>query len=504
MTSVDRGIKSRLIAFAAVAIVLASIVTLAIMGFQAVRLIGASHESWGVFQQTAERKLVLISKLRGSLGYGGFIHNFKNMILRRDLSRLPLIERDLDNVFTVIEEYENLMLMSWEAEPVAAIRRTVNEYHRNFAKVKDLISRDTISLQEIDAIARVSDDDAIAALGKLDSLWLKESAVKRQALSEAVEGGIRLIRVSSFIIPVLVILGGLIVWLIVRLLGEVSLREKEVEERLRYETELEFERERLEQQAQELVGLAEDLSIAHDELEQVNDQKTKLFSVIAHDLRGPFTSLLGFSSILAQSTGNLTPEKVNKYANSIHRSGKRVLDLLNNLLDWARLQMDRVVFEPVDFELNGLVLDSVGLLTPLAEEKDITLVNEVADVSVHADTHMIDTVVRNLLNNALKFTDDGGRVTITAEHRDGAVELSVTDSGVGIAPERAATLFDMDTQSTTDGTKGEKGTGLGLLLCKELVERNGGTISVESTVGSGTTFRITLPPAVGSENAASG
>ncbi|MDP6572177.1 MAG: HAMP domain-containing sensor histidine kinase [Rhodospirillales bacterium] len=466
--------KIRPLALAVIVLVLGSIIGLSTIGFQTIGLLGIGHERWESFQKTAESKIILISELRGALGYGGFIHNFKNLVLRKDPSRIPLVEENLLQAFQAIRTYKQLDLVPGEAAPLAVISETLETYQHNFIRVKGLVSLQDITPDAIDEVAQVSDAKAIAALDELNRLWIEEARRKRMALSESLDKGTQLITVGVFVLPVLFILGGGLIWFIFRLVKEITLREK---------------------QSLELAALAEDLHIAHVELEAIMSQKDKMFSVIGHDLRGPFTPLLGFSKMLASAPDKFPPDKVAEYADAIYRNGKRVLDLLNNLLEWASLQTDRILFEPEDFGMRALVGETVDLLNPVAEEKGIEILNEVQEISFHADRKMIDTVIRNLVNNALKFTADGGQVTISAETVDEHAVLSIADSGVGIPPDRLETLFNMNDVDSTDGTSGEKGTGLGLLICKELVERNGGLISVESKPGAGTAFHITLPKA---------
>ena len=230
-----------------------------------------------------------------------------------------------------------------------------------------------------------------------------------------------------------------------------------------------------------------------DELEDLNQQKDKLFSIIAHDLKSPFTSLLGLSQIMAQLSDKLTLEQFVEYAKSINESGQRLFGLLENLLEWARSQMDQVAFEPGRQDWAELVGQSVSLLSDAAKEKKVRLVSDVPQLAARADRHMADTVVRNLLTNAIKFTEESGCVTISAERKDGWVETTVTDTGVGMAPERLESVFQVGSAQSTKGTRGETGTGLGLPLCKDFVERHGGTIDVASKPGEGSSFCFTLP-----------
>ena len=266
---------------------------------------------------------------------------------------------------------------------------------------------------------------------------------------------------------------------------------------------LQDERERAEAMNAEYVEMAENLALAKNELEKLNQEKNKFFSIIAHDLRSPFTALLGFSSLLIERADKMEPAKVKEFASHINDAGNRVFKLLENLLEWARLQMDRVSVEPVVFPVGDVAGKTVEVLGPVARGKGIELVERGVAPRVYADPNMIDAVIRNLVNNAVKFTPTGGTIAIMYETDDDVARISIMDTGVGMDAKTAGKLFNLAENVTTKGTAGETGTGLGLLLCKELVERNHGRILVESTPGVGSTFSFTLPLAA-SDDAAPG
>ena len=237
----------------------------------------------------------------------------------------------------------------------------------------------------------------------------------------------------------------------------------------------------------------EEIAAQRDELATLNQQKNKLFSIISHDLKNPFTSLLGMSKIMAQMSDKLTPEQFTDYAKSINESGERLFVLLQNLLEWSRSQMDQVSIDLQPQELRALVDDTLELLSNSAQDKGIQFVNSVPELTVNADLNLVSTVIRNLLSNAIKFTDETGSISIAASKNGDWVEISVTDSGVGMSAEQVGKVFKADSAQSTHGTKGESGTGLGLLLCKDFVERHGGNIWAESEIGKGSSFHFTLP-----------
>lgn len=239
----------------------------------------------------------------------------------------------------------------------------------------------------------------------------------------------------------------------------------------------------------------EALRQANQELKHVNDSKDKFFSIISHDLRGSFNTLLGFAQLLSQNLERYTPQKLKEHIEKLRSSAERLYALLENLLTWSRIQRGVMEYEPHKLDLYDIAEDNVALFLSKAQQKNVTLTSTIKEYTyAYADPNMVDTVMRNLVSNALKFTDHGGSVTISVREHRGMLELSVSDTGLGISREGQARLFRIDAQYTNVGTEGEKGTGLGLILCQELITRNGGRIWVESESDIGTTFRFTLSP----------
>lgn len=231
-----------------------------------------------------------------------------------------------------------------------------------------------------------------------------------------------------------------------------------------------------------------------DKLRELNAQKDKFFSIIAHDLRSPFTAIVGFSELLAQRLTTKDYDGIEEYVDMILKSSKKTLDLLMNLLEWARSQTGRISFNPEYFELKELVDDTAFVLGNMAGHKSITLNKELAtNIVVYADRQMLSTILRNLVSNAVKFTPPGGTVTIKAARTEHTVYIQVSDTGIGISANRIERLFRIDSNETTLGTNEEEGTGLGLVLCKEFTDRHGGTLHVESEPGTGSVFTLSLP-----------
>ncbi len=254
--------------------------------------------------------------------------------------------------------------------------------------------------------------------------------------------------------------------------------------------------EALKKRAEELELLNVKLTESESNLRESNAAKDKFFSIISHDLRNPFTSLLGFSQILADNIDTLNKETIKNFSQNMYDSTTRLFDLLENLLQWSRVQTGRIEYQPKKFELQEIVNNNVHLLIDNAAKKGVNLLYKIEEnVFVYVDQNMINSVIQNLISNAVKFTNAGGEVKVTSNSKDDFIELSVSDTGVGMSAEEVNKLFRIDVQHTTHGTAGETGTGLGLVLCKEFVEKHGGQIWVESKPGVGTSVKFTLPKA---------
>ena len=220
------------------------------------------------------------------------------------------------------------------------------------------------------------------------------------------------------------------------------------------------------------------------------DIKNRFFLIIAHDLRSPFNALLGMTEVMAQQTGKLSANKLSEYAGDVHNSARRVFQLLENLLAWSRLQMGEVQMKPSLVSLKKTARTSIDILTPVAREKNITLRNLVKDETLFANPSIVETVLRNLISNAIKFSPPGGKIEISAQESGATTEVMVSDKGVGMDAEATEKGFALGQVTTTMGTAG---TGLGLPLCQDLLEKNQGRIWVETAPGKGSRFHFELP-----------
>jgi PAS domain S-box-containing protein len=243
-----------------------------------------------------------------------------------------------------------------------------------------------------------------------------------------------------------------------------------------------------------------EIKFKNEELVRLNAEKDKFFSIIGHDLRSPFNIFLGFTSMLADDYQSLTLDELQKLARAMNRSAKNLLSLLENLLEWSRMQRGLIELNPVAFSVEQFISGNLHALSETAEKKGVEINVEIPErLSVHADQYMFGSIIRNLTSNAVKFTPKGGKVTISATlAADNAVEISVKDTGIGMSSEMIGQLFQLGQQCGRRGTDGEPTTGLGLLLCKDFIEMHGGKIWPESIEGSGSTFYFTIPAKPGS------
>ena len=250
----------------------------------------------------------------------------------------------------------------------------------------------------------------------------------------------------------------------------------------------------LKQAENKLLAAHKELKEKNAQLAELNASKDKFFSIISHDLKSPFTVILGYSQVIAENFEALGKEEIATLIGSLRTSIEKLYALLENLLTWARVQQGAIAYAPEELDLSSLAEENIDLFLTKAAQKAITLYSSIVPpIAAYADVNMVNTVLRNLISNALKFTPVDGRIELSARITEPFVEIAVADTGIGISPEDLPKLFRIDAHYTNVGLTGEKGTGLGLSLCKDLVEKNGGQIRVESNVGQGTTFRFTLP-----------
>ena len=230
------------------------------------------------------------------------------------------------------------------------------------------------------------------------------------------------------------------------------------------------------------------------ELQSTIFSRDKMLSIVAHDLRSPFVTLLGFSELLVQEIETLEKDDVKQFSQNIFTSAKRVYNLLENLLQWSRIQTGKITFEPTELNLNEVVLEIKMFFKNNADIKGIKITSEIDDnIKVYADRNMLETTIKNLISNAIKFTKSGGSVEITSSKDKIFTQICITDSGIGIPKDNLSKIFVIDNFASTPDTENQKGSGLGLIIAKEFVEKNGGELNLKSEVDKGTTVKFTVP-----------
>ena len=229
------------------------------------------------------------------------------------------------------------------------------------------------------------------------------------------------------------------------------------------------------------------------ELERLNAEKNRFFSIIAHDLRSPFNAIIGLSELLVDEIEEKNYDKAQEFSTTILQSAQRAMALLKNLMEWAQLKTGKIEYNPEYFNVVALINETTLLYQEVAKNKSITLVEVLPDLlSIYADKAMISSILRNFISNAIKFTMPGGKVVVTVEEKPEEIIFSVRDTGVGISKERIDDIFKIDHMYSTIGTHNERGTGMGLTLCKDFVDKHSGKIWVESEENKGSVFYFAL------------
>lgn len=279
----------------------------------------------------------------------------------------------------------------------------------------------------------------------------------------------------------------LIRWIVIILISTVVITVIYLTNSIKKSKELKKLNNEISSQQEELIKYANELQVA-------NDTKNTFFSIISHDLRSPFHSILGLTDVLIVDNDQLSDEEKLSITKMLNDSAQKVYRLLDNLLKWAQTQTGSIKFNPELFNVTELINEIINLSQSNASDKKITIeFNETSSFNVFADRNMIDTVIRNVLSNSIKFSNSDSVISVNLNKTDNILNLSVKDNGIGISEDDLSKIFNINQKHIRTGTGGETGSGLGLLLCKEFVEKNNGKIFIESTLNIGTTVNIQLP-----------
>jgi len=275
---------------------------------------------------------------------------------------------------------------------------------------------------------------------------------------------------------------------------DIGAEKEQIEEREKLLEELAVSRAQIEEEAARYIQINIQLEESEAKLKESNATKDKFFSIIGHDLKNPLFVIQSMSEILETEFDEITPEERLEFIRAIRESSKNAFSLLEDLLHWARCQTGRIDYNPEPVHLKQLAAKCISLLEAHAIKKNIHLINAVdATHILLADKFMVETVIRNLTSNALKFTPEGGTIKINSKPVDDFIQISVEDTGIGLSESDKQKLFRIDVKNSEIGRSKEKGTGLGLILCKEFIEKHGGKIWVESELEKGSQFIFTIP-----------
>ncbi|WP_456462316.1 ATP-binding protein [Lutibacter sp.] len=359
---------------------------------------------------------------------------------------------------------ENFELLSNAYERLGNMRRAFS-YNKQYVTIKD-------SLLKIDKTNKVK---LFQALNKLDKTQdtINELSIKNEIAELKYETGRKFV---YFLTGSMVFFG-----LFVIILIQQQTSKKKAYNLLEYKN-------------YQINKMNDEIQTQRDNLRLINKTKDKFFSIIAHDLKNPFNSIKGFTELMIENSKDYDEDKKLKFLKIIKGSTLKASSLLNNLLIWANSQSGDLEFNPQKVELIQVVSNVISLLEIQAINKDIKIIDNIEkNLFVLADRNMLATILRNLISNAIKFTNQNGKIEISAIKKEIFVEISVKDNGVGILESEVKNLFNIEVKNSNVGTANEQGSGLGLILCKDFVEKHGGKIWVESTINKGTEFKFTIP-----------
>ena len=361
-------------------------------------------------------------------------------------------------------EVENLSNLSFSYEKKGNILKALS-FHKELDKVKDSISinNQTKKVQLFQALNRLESNQY-----KIEELANENKITQLKYNNER--------KFMYFLVGSMVLFGFFVVLLI-----QQQTAKKNAYNLLEYKNH-------------QINKMNDEIKIQRDDLERSNKTKDTFFSIIAHDLRNPFNSIKGFSELMIENSHEYDEDKRLKFLKIIKASASNASSLLNNLLIWANSQSGNLEFNPQKIDVSLKVANVISLLEIQAINKEIEIINTInKSIYVYSDRNMVESILRNLISNAIKFTERKGCIKVYSNINLNFVEITVKDNGIGISAADIKNLFSIEVKNSTKGTANEKGSGLGLILCKDFVERNGGRISVKSTLNKGSEFTFTLP-----------
>ncbi|WP_457615501.1 tetratricopeptide repeat-containing sensor histidine kinase [Lutibacter sp.] len=416
------------------------------------------NQSLDIANKTNEKNLISVVLLNISRVQNKLKNYEKSILYAKKSMQIAhesgYLDYEISNLENLIDAYEG-----------KGDIKEAHKYHKIYKKIED-------SLQQIDKSKKVQLFNALNELEEkeytIDNLSKKNRKVQKEYK--------KVRRTTVFLIVATIVFALLIILLIV----EYTSKKKAFN--------------LLSEKSHQISRMNNEIQEQRDHLNKLNKTKDKFFSIIAHDLKNPFNSIKGFTELMIENNAEYDSEKRLKFLKIVRESSSKASSLLNNLLTWANAQSENFEFKPTKIHLKNEIESVVTFLEIQAVNKDIKIINEVADdIYVKADSNMLRTILRNLISNAIKFTNPRGSVRISASEEDNFIKIAVKDSGVGIPKSELDKLFNIETKTSTSGTANEQGSGLGLVLCKDFVQKHGGVIKVKSELNKGSEFTFTLP-----------
>jgi len=440
------------------------------MGTRIIRLEGL----WLDYHHEATQKYRLMSNIKSHMGYGGFIHNFKNYVLRQDGQRIAQVEQNKRDLIADIEEFGNLDLTPQEQMAIARFKDVFEEYIAKFELAQQLIT-EGYTPSQVDARVKVDDTPALEALDSLVNVVLEQSAAKEKETDEALSSTLRFLTLGLLIIPLIFFTSVVLVVFLRQILkGNITIQE--------YAHKLETQ------------NLA--LAQAIDEVERATQAKSEFLANMSHELRTPLNSVIGFANVLLKNKDQKLGAKDLTYLDRILTNGQHLLALINDILDLSKVEAGKLELEISSVSLDQVVNDMVAQLEGQARDKEVKPLAELPAEIMPSETDefKLKEVLINLVGNAIKFTEKGNvTVTVIANpetHRPERIE--VQDTGIGIPPDRLATIFEAFQQADSSTSRKFGGTGLGLAISRSLCDLLGYQLTVSSEEGKGSTFSIIL------------